>query len=48
MAGEQNRGGNSQSQNKPETPANESAATILDEIAAGRAIASNGLLSLFA
>lgn len=48
MAGEQNRGGNGQPSNQSDSAANESNTTILDEIEAGRAIASNGLLSLFA
>ena len=46
MAGEQNRRG--QSQDPDETLVNEGSTHILDEIEAGRAIASNGLLSLFA
>lgn len=46
MAGEQNRHG--QSQDPDETLVNEGSTHILDEIEAGRAIASNGLLSLFA
>lgn len=46
MAGEQNRGGNSQGH--ADSAATDTSNTILDEIEAGRAIASNGLLSLFA
>lgn len=46
MAGEQNRRG--QSQDPDETLVSEGSTHILDEIEAGRAIASNGLLSLFA
>jgi len=48
MAGEQNRGGNSQSQGHSDSAATEPSNTMLEEIEAGRAIASNGLLSLFA
>ncbi|MBD9355577.1 flagellar hook-length control protein FliK [Methylomonas sp. EbA] len=48
MAGEQNRGGNSQGQGHADSAATDTSNTILDEIEAGRAIASNGLLSLFA
>ncbi|AMK78195.1 MULTISPECIES: flagellar hook-length control protein FliK [Methylomonas] len=47
-AGEQNRGGNNQGQGQADSPATDASNTILDEIEAGRAIASNGLLSLFA
>ncbi len=46
MAGDQNRGGNGQ--NQADSAAKDPASTIIDEIEAGRAIASNGLLSLFA
>jgi len=50
MAGEQNRGGNSQSQGQghADSAATEPSNTMFEEIEAGRAIASNGLLSLFA
>jgi flagellar hook-length control protein FliK len=47
-AGEQNRGGNSQGQGQADSATTDASNTILDEIEAGRAIASNGLLSLFA
>ncbi|WP_020482466.1 flagellar hook-length control protein FliK [Methylomonas sp. MK1] len=47
-AGEQNHGGNSQGQGHTDSAATDTSNAILDEIEAGRAIASNGLLSLFA
>jgi flagellar hook-length control protein FliK len=47
-AGEQNRGGNNQGQSQTDNAATDTSNTILEEIEAGRAIASNGLLSLFA
>ncbi|MDT4288202.1 flagellar hook-length control protein FliK [Methylomonas sp. MO1] len=47
-AGEQNRGGNSQGQGHTDSAATDTSNAILEEIEAGRAIASNGLLSLFA
>ncbi|WP_157199155.1 flagellar hook-length control protein FliK [Methylomonas koyamae] len=48
MAGDQRRSGNQDPDSNDTAATNAAAANILDEIEAGRAIASNGLLSLFA
>lgn len=48
MAGDQRRSGNQDPDFNGTDASNPAAANILDEIEAGRAIASNGLLSLFA
>ncbi|WP_197495836.1 flagellar hook-length control protein FliK [Methylomonas sp. DH-1] len=48
MAGDQRRSGNQDPDSNDTAATNVAAANILDEIEAGRAIASNGLLSLFA
>lgn len=48
MAGEQQRGNNARQADGQATLVDDASANILDEIEAGRAIASNGLLSLFA
>lgn len=47
-AGQQGNGGNPGQGDETENPANQPAIDIVDEIESGRAIAGNGLLSLFA
>lgn len=47
-AGDQQRSGNNQDRNQADAANNDVTNTVLEEIEAGRAIASNGLLSLFA